>query len=313
MNLISFVIPCYNSSKTIESVVDEIKHVMDTLTLYKFEILLINDASKDSAFELIKKLCAADIRIKGIDFSKNFGQGSAIMAGLNYVNGDIITVLDDDGQCPVNELPKMLKKIEEGYDAVYGKYHEDKHSLFRKITSKMNEFMNNILLGKPKNLYMSSFFVCKRYVVDEIVKYRNPFPAMYGLVLRTTRNIANVSVSHRERQFGKSNYNFFKLISIWLNGFTAFSVKPLRIASLTGACCSGIGGVYGLYIIARKFLCSNVMAGYSSLMALLLFVGGVIMLMLGLIGEYIGRIYICINDSPQYVIRQTININKAEK
>ena len=108
MNLISFVIPCYNSSKTIESVVDEIKHVMDTLTLYKFEILLINDASKDSAFELIKKLCAADIRIKGIDFSKNFGQGSAIMAGLNYVNGDIITDLDDDGQCTVNELPQIF-------------------------------------------------------------------------------------------------------------------------------------------------------------------------------------------------------------
>lgn len=312
MELISFVIPCYNSSKTIGAVVEEIKHTVEALHTYEFEIVLVNDGSKDNVFEIIKEICETDSRIKGISFSQNFGQGSAIMAGLNYVSGDIVTILDDDGQCPVDELPKLLKKIDEGYDAVYGEYAEDRHTFFRKITSKINEAMNNILLGTPKDLYMSSFFVCRKYIAEEIVNYKNPFPAMYGLVLRTTKNIANVTVSHRERQYGKSNYSFLKLLSLWLNGFTAFSVKPLRIASVTGACCTGIGGIYGLYVIIRRVLNPNIMAGYSSLMAILLFIGGMIMLMLGLIGEYVGRIYICINNSPQYIIRQTVNLDRVK-
>lgn len=312
MNLISFVIPCYNSSKTIASVVDEIKSIVGTLKAYEYEIVLVNDGSADNVFDVIKDMCAGDKRIKGIDFSKNFGQGSAIMAGLNYVSGDIVTILDDDGQSPVEALPKMLEKLQEGYDAVYGRYGEVEQSPFRNLTSKINGFMTNILLEKPKDLYLSSFFVCKRYIIDEIIKYQNPFPAMYGLVLRTTKNIANVPVSHRKRQYGKSNYNLVKLLSLWLNGFTAFSIKPLRIASVTGAGCTAIGGICGLYIVIRRILNPDILAGYSSLMAILLFIGGMIMLMLGLIGEYIGRIYICISSSPQYVIRQVVNIGQNE-
>ena len=312
MDLLSFVIPCYNSSKTIKSVVDEIKETVAKLGTYDYEVILVNDCSKDNVYEVICELCDQNSKIKAINLSKNFGQGSAIMAGLNHVTGSIITLLDDDGQIPINELPKLLDKIQEGYDVVYGQYSTVKRNVIRNLGSSVNEFMARTLIGKPKDLYISSFFVCKKFVVDEVIKYKNPYPYMYGLILRVTRNIANVQVEHRKRQFGRSNYTLLKLFSLWMNGFTAFSVKPLRMASLAGVCCTGLGTLYGLYIVIKRLLNSDIPAGYSSLMAVILFVGGMIMLMLGMIGEYVGRIYISINNSPQYVIKQTINIVEAD-
>lgn len=313
MELLSFVIPCYNSSNTIRNVVDEIKQTVDVLGSYDYEVLLVNDCSKDNVYEVICELCHENSKIKAINLSKNFGQGSAIMAGLNHVKGSIVTLLDDDGQIPIDELPKLLDKIQEGYDVVYGQYGTVKQNIVRNFGSKVNEFMARTLIGKPKDLYISSFFVCKRYIIDEVVKYKNPYPYMYGLILRVTRNITNVQVTHRKRQFGKSNYTLLKLFSLWMNGFTAFSVKPLRIASLVGVVCTCVGVLYGLYIIIHRLLNPAIPAGYSSLMAVLLFIGGMIMLMLGMIGEYVGRIYISINNSPQYVIRQTINLEEGEK
>ena len=145
---------------------------------------------------------------------------------------------------------------------------------------------------------------------NEIIKYDKPYPYMLGLLLRTTQKICNVNVNHRERPHGISNYNLVKLISLWMNGFTAFSIKPLRIATYLGFFTAIIGFLFGIYTIFNKILHPYVLAGYSSIMSVILFVGGMLMLMLGLIGEYIGRIYICINNSPQYVIREIINFEE---
>lgn len=307
MKKISFVIPCYRSEKTLPGVVAEIEEKMRTLAEYEYNIFLVNDCSPDGTLEVIRKLCREHENIKGIDFSRNFGQHSALMAGLRHSDGDYVVCLDDDGQTPADEVDKLLGKLEEGYDAVYAKYDHKQHSLFRNFGSRLNERMTRIMLGKPKELYISSYFAVKRFVVEDMVRYENSYPYVIGLVLRSTKNIINVSVNHREREVGTSGYTLKKLISLWFNGFTAFSVKPLRIATGIGAISAVAGFFYGIYTIVKRFLNPDVPMGFSSTMAAIVFFGGMIMLMLGLIGEYIGRIYISMNNSPQYVIREKIN------
>lgn len=309
--LISFVIPCYRSAQTLSKVVEEIKETVKELQgqgeKYDYEIVLVNDCSPDDTFSLITKLCKNDKKIKGINLARNFGQHAALMAGFHYVNGSIVVCLDDDGQTPADEVGKLLRGIKEGADVVYARYEHKKHSLFRNFGSWLNEEMAKIMLGKPKDLYVSSYFAAKRFVVEEMKRYTNSYPYVIGLVLRTTNKISNVTVKHRERETGTSGYTFGKLIGLWFNGFTAFSVKPLRIATAIGVACSAAGFIYGFYTVFKKFVNPNVPMGFSSMMAAIVFLGGMTMVMLGLVGEYIGRIYISMNNSPQFVIRETIN------
>ena len=279
---------------------------------YQYDIFLVNDCSPDGTFQVIRRLCQEHENIRGIDFSRNFGQHAALMAGLRHSDGDYVVCLDDDGQTPANEVDKLLEKLEEGYDAVYARYDHKQHSAFRNMGSRLNELMTRMMLQKPAELYISSYFAVRRFVVEDMARYENSYPYVIGLVLRATRNITNVSVTHREREVGTSGYTLKKLIGLWFNGFTAFSVKPLRITTAVGGASAVVGFLYGLYTIVKRFLNPAVPMGFSSLMSALVFFGGMIMLMLGLIGEYIGRIYISLNNSPQYVIREKINMESQE-
>ncbi len=311
MKKISFVIPCYRSENTLGHVVADIDATMQRQELadaYEYEIILVNDCSPDNTLGTIRKLCEEKPYIKGIAFARNFGQHAALMAGLRQSTGDYVVCLDDDGQTPASEVDKLLNKLEEGFDAVYAKYENKQHSGFRNMGSKVNELMTRVMLEKPKELYISSYFAVKRFIVEDMIRYENSYPYVIGLVLRATKNITNVLVNHREREEGTSGYTLKKLFGLWFNGFTAFSVKPLRIATCIGGASAIIGFLYGLYTIIKKFVNPDVPMGFSSTMAVLVFFGGMIMLMLGLIGEYIGRIYISMNNSPQYVIRERINI-----
>lgn len=316
MKKVSFVIPCYRSEHTVEGVVKEIETTMEEVAVqekYSYEIILVNDCSPDNTMGTIRKLCAEKDYIKGIGFSRNFGQHSALMAGLRQSVGDYVVCLDDDGQTPADEVGKLLEKLEEGFDAVYAKYEHKQHSGFRNLGSKVNELMTRMMLGKPKELYISSYFAVKRFVVEDMIRYENSYPYVIGLVLRATKSITNVVVQHREREEGTSGYTLKKLLSLWFNGFTAFSVKPLRIATCVGGFSAVIGFAYGIYTIVKKFINPDVPMGFSSTMAALVFFGGMIMLMLGLIGEYIGRIYISMNNSPQYVIRERLNVENEDE
>lgn len=310
--LVSFVIPCYRSEQTIGRVVEEIDRSMGQLGGYEYEIVLVNDASPDDTFETIRALCAGRKNICGVNLAKNFGQHAALMAGFRHVRGDIVVCLDDDGQTPADEVGKLLAKLEEGYDVVYAKYSHKQHSLFRNFGSRVNERMTRVMLGKPKNLYVSSYFAMKKFVAQELIRYQNPFPYVIGLVLRTTKKIANVEVTHREREIGASGYTIGKLLGLWFNGFTAFSIKPLRIATVIGVVSACGGFVYGIYTVVKKFVNPAVPIGFSALMAALVFFCGLILMMLGLIGEYIGRIYISMNNSPQYVIRECVDERDAK-
>ena len=233
------------------------------------------------------------------------------MAGMSKVSGEIIVLMDDDGQCPMEHLWDLLKPIEEGHDVSIAKYPKYKQSLFKSFGTVVNRKMTEIIMDKPKGLSFTNFSAMKRYIVDEIIKYKNPYPYMTGLLLRTTSDIVNVEMEERERITGSTNFTLKKMFNLWINGFTAFSIKPLRISTIIGCVTAMIGFIYGIYIIIHKLVVhTTIVQGYSSTMAVLLFIGGMIMMMIGMIGEYVGRIYISINNSPQYVIKETVNFDK---
>ena len=311
MEKLSFVIPCYGSETTIEIVVNEIRETLKQRPEYDYEIILVNDCSPDRVWPRIRALALADSHITGIDLAKNFGQHAALMAGYRHCTGDLIISLDDDGQTPACELFTLVDKMKEGWDVVYASYAHKMHSGFRNFGTWMNERMTESLIGKPKGLRVTSYFIMRRFIADEILRYENAYPYIEGLIFRATRNIANVPVTHHERLVGESGYTFSKLLALWFNGFTAFSVKPLRIATFCGSACACIGFLYGIYVVIRKLVDSSIEMGWSSIIASIFFLGGLILIMLGMIGEYIGRIYISINNAPQYTIRQVVTADSS--
>ena len=304
---LSFVIPCYRSEHTLAGVVGEIHERMKERPSLEYEVILVNDCSPDNVQAVIDRLCEdSPSNVFGIELARNFGQHAAILAGYHYITGDVVYAVDDDGQTPLESTFALLDKLDEGYDIVWGSYGQKKHSLFRNFGSAVNAWMAEKLVGKPRGLQVTSFRVARRFVIDEIVRYDGAYPYLLGLLLRTTRRVANVPVEHRSRKEGRSGYTLAKLFGLWMNGFTAFSVEPLRLATWGGFLCSGLGFLAMLFVVVRKLLNPHVALGYSSLMAVILFVGGIQMLMTGMLGEYIGRLYICQNKAPQFVIRKKI-------
>ena len=301
---VSFVIPCYRSERTIEAVAAEIARTMETMPEHSWELILVNDCSPDNTFSVIRALAEQDGRVTAIDLAKNFGQHAALMCGMRHSTGDAVVCLDDDGQTPADEVGKLLKKIEAGYDVVYASYEEKQESGFRRFGSEVNRRMTEIMLSKPKELELTSYFAARRYIVDEMLRYEHCYPYVMGLVLRSTKRICNVPVRHRPRESGASGYTLSKLLGLWMNGFTSFSVKPLRIATYAGAVTALLGFVYALVAVIRYFTVHLAPQGWTTTTVLLLIVGGLNLLMLGLAGEYIGRVFMCVNATPQYVERE---------
>ena len=309
---ISFVIPCYRSENTVGKVIDEIINIISDMQEYDYEIIAVDDFSPDNVFNVLKCMASKNEKIKVIGFSKNFGQHAGMMAGVRASTGDYVVFLDDEGQCPIDRLNEMIKPLEEGYDITIAEYGKKKQSTFKNICSSLNEFAANILIDKPKDIQMGNFMAIKRFVADEINNYKGPYPYISGLLFRSSNRILNVSMEERKRMEGKTTYTFRKMFSLWLNSFTAFSIKPLRLATVMGIICSMLGFLYGIFVIIRKIINPAIMMGYSSLMAVILFIGGMILFVVGIIGEYIGRIYMCINETPQYVIKKRVNLTDED-
>ncbi|MBP5260539.1 MAG: glycosyltransferase family 2 protein [Clostridiales bacterium] len=310
---ISFVIPCYRSEKTIGNVVSEIDATMLERSDLTYEIILVNDCSPDGVWGVLSDLAKNNERITAINLAKNFGQHCALMAGYSQTQGEIVVSLDDDGQTPASDVFKLIDALDDNTDVVYASYIENHQNLFRRLGSDFAQSVNKVMLGIKEDLPKgSSFFVMKRYVVDEILKYKHAYPFIFGLVLRATRKVVMVKVEHRDRLSGRSGYSLRKLISLWLNGFTSFSVLPLEFGTYIGFIFATVGFIVAIVTIINKLVNPSVQAGWSSIFSAILIVGGIIMIMLGLIGEYIGRIYICINNAPQYVIRDIVSKGKTD-
>lgn len=305
--LISIVIPCYRSEKTIGKVIEEIKGVFAAQSEYDYEIILVNDCSPDNTLDEIRKICQNDKKITGVNLSRNYGQASAKLASLEYINGDIAVFMDDDGQHPASGILTLVKKIQEGYDVVYAHFKQKQHSLFKRATSSLQRKLAIWAGNSPKGIYGSSFLAYSRFIVDSLKNYKSPFVSIGGYLSRITTKFANVEMKHRDRIEGTSGYNFKKLLNLWLNTITNFSIVPIRLASFIGFISAAIGLIFGTATVIRKFIHPEIAAGYTSTISVLFFIGGVIMLILGLLGEYIGRIYMSISDSPQYTIREVIN------
>ena len=308
---LSIIIPVYNSEKTISLVVSKI--IDNMADKYNYETILVNDNSNDNSyFECINLSKKYDF-VKFINLSKNFGQHNAILAGLHYTKGDYIIILDDDLQTDPKNIIDLISKIEEGFDVVYANYKSKYHVRFHNLGSKFNDLIMHILFQKPKNIQITSYFIIKRFLVDEIKKYPGPYPYLGGLILQTTNNIGKIDIEHYARHFGKSNYSFLKLFRLWVNGFTNFSVKPLRIAFLLGFTFSIIGFLIALFLIIRKIITPDIVLGWTSILVSLLIFSGIQMISLGLIGEYVGRIFLSINKQPQFVIKEKFNVENDDK
>ena len=311
--LISVAIPCYKSVKTIERVVDEIREAITSHPGYDYQIVLVNDYPFDDTFSVIRKLCEQDEKIVGVNLSRNYGQAAAKMAAIPYVKGDVLVVMDDDGQHPADGIIPLVKKIEEGYDIVYAYFKSKKHSAFKRITSSINRKIAEFNGTKIKGIHSSSFYAISRFAVDAYADYNSPFPSTMGYLNKVVGKVTEIEMPHRERLEGTSNYTLKKLLKLWFTGFTNFSVAPLRLISAVGAIVAVLGFVFGLAIVITKIINPAMAAGYASTMSVLLLLGGMILFALGFIGEYIGRIYMTVSNLQQYRVRETVNSEKKDK
>jgi undecaprenyl-phosphate 4-deoxy-4-formamido-L-arabinose transferase len=314
MRLLSFVIPCYRSALTIGQVIDEIDRVVGERPEFDYEVIAVNDCSPDHVLQILKELAATRPKLRVVSLAKNTGKHAAVLAGYRFVRGEIVVNLDDDLQSPTPELWRLLEPLLSGqFDAVSASYPTSVQAWWKQLGSQLNKTMGDLLLNKPRHVRFHNFNALRRFVADEMVRYRHPYPYIEGLVLRVTTNIASVEMPGRARGDNlPTGFTFRRSVSLFVNGLTAFSVTPLRIATMAGLCFATIGFLGLVWTVARKLTYPDVPAGFTSLMSVLLFTNGFTMLSLGLLGEYLGRVYMCINDSPQYVIRETVNITAEE-
>ena len=309
----SFVIPCYNSSESIRHVVELTMEEMEKMNRREFEFVLVNDySSSTKTMPVLKKLAEEYPCVTVLNLAKNAGQHNAIMAGLNYAKGDILIGMDDDMQTHPSQLPYLFEELEKGYDIVYGYYPEKKHSAFRNFGSWVNYISVRILIGKPKELKTSSYWVARKFVRDSVIEYQAPYAYIQGLFLRTTRNISCIPIQHFQREEGESNYTFKRLLKLWSN-IIGFSIPPLRLTEYCGFGLSLLSIIAAVVVLIRKILNPAMALGWPSLMIVICFFSGIQLMFLGLIGEYIGRMFLGLNRQPQYVIREVIRQESEEQ
>lgn len=301
---LSIIIPVFNSADTIEDLVIQLAELPIE---GGHEIILINDGSKDNTREICEKLVeTTSIPVTLVDLSRNFGEHNAVMAGLRYTRGEYVINMDDDFQNPPSEVVKLFNYARTaGKDVIYTYYQQKQHAAWRNFGSWLTNQAANILLDKPHELYLSSFRCMSAFLVEEICRYEGPFPYIDGLILQVTQNIGRLKVAHAPRSTGKSGYTLRKLIRLWLNMFVNFSIVPLHVSTLLGFFLSLIGLIFALIVIIEHYTTGTPL-GYGSLVCTVLVFSGVQLVSLGLIGEYVGRVYLTANRSPQSIVRKVV-------
>ncbi|WP_302592554.1 glycosyltransferase [Marvinbryantia sp.] len=301
----SIIIPCYNSDRTIRKVVETTMEEMERLGRNEYEFVLVDDYSPNNPKTIneLRALAEEYDCVRVVELAFNSGQHNAVMAGLNYAEGDILIAMDDDGQTHPSQIKYLFAEFDKGYDIVYGYYEQKKQSPFRNFGSYVNYMTVRWLIGKPKGMKTSSYWVIRRFVRDSVIRYESPFTHLQGLFLRTTKNISSVPIQHFKREIGQSNYTLKKLLQLWSN-IMGFSVVPLRVATRLGCLFSILGLVGVIAVFINKAIHPAVPIGWSTMVAAVCFFSGVILLFMGLIGEYIGRMFLVIQRSPQFVVRK---------
>lgn len=298
----SIVIPVYNEEENIHELHKRLGAVMGGLGTY--EIIFVDDGSLDKSWQIIRELHERDSRVKGLSFSRNFGHHIAITAGMDHAQGRVIILMDGDLQDPPEEIPKLYGKLKEGYELVYGIRKEKKDSLFKRITSALFWWIIKSLSGMdiPRNQTLLRIF--DRKVLDALKSMRERSRFIHGMIAWTGFKTALQEVEHAPRERGKSKYNIIKLFRLAFNAITSFSTFPLRLATYLGLLISGIGLIYGFYFLYKKVFLGIPVLGYASIIIAVLFIGGVQLLILGIIGEYLGRVYQEVQARPIYIVKE---------
>ena len=306
MRRISVVVPVYNGAETVPKLIEQLdKHLRPQNSL---ELILVNDGStRDNSDEVCEVAAQQNDWIVYIELSTNFGEHNAVMAGLNHCTGDYVVIMDDDLQNPPHEVIRLVDELDRGdYDVVFSYYKKKQHGMSRNLGSAFNNLIASYILKKPRDLYLSSFKCIRRSVVKQVIKYDGPYPYIDGLILRSTTRYGRLEVEHYSREAGRSGYSLRKLVGLWLNMFTNFSILPLRIASAIGLLLATLSGFAGIVVIIEKIMNPDLPTGWASIFVALLFMSSVQLLAIGLMGEYLGRVLMKLNNIPQFVVRRTI-------
>jgi glycosyltransferase involved in cell wall biosynthesis len=303
---LSIVVPVYRSASILPELAEQIASAMEAEAMASaFELILVNDASPDESWNVICTLASRYDFIRGINLRSNAGQHNATMAGLNHVRGTFVVIMDDDLQHPPSAIGGMLRALEPGFDVCYTRYVNRQHPLWKRAGSRFNDLVATLLLDKPRGLYLSSMKAMRREISDEVIKYDGPYAYVDGLILNVTRSITTMDIEHQRRRDGESNYNMRRLVSLWLKMATSFSIFPLRIATYLGFVISGLSIAMMAFVVIAKLLHPELSPGWASLIATILFVGGVQTLCIGMVGEYLGRTYLKLNGKQQFIVRST--------
>jgi glycosyltransferase involved in cell wall biosynthesis len=303
---LSFVVPMYNASSTIERVVRDIEQLE---VPGGHEIVLVDDCGGDDTVEVCRQLLStARVPITVVAHARNFGEHNAVLTGWRHARGMHIVNLDDDGQNPPREALRLWQHaVASGKDVVYGHYDTKRHSAFRNFGSWLTNRMTDWALDKPPGFYLSSFRCVSATTARHVINYSGPYPYIDGLLLQVTQSIDSIVVSHEARQVGASGYTLRRLIRLWLSAWLNFSLLPLRIATLTGFTMATIGMGAFLVVLWLWYVGRGPQYGFGWLMSALLIFSGIQLVMLGLIGEYLGRMFLTINQRPQAVVREVIS------
>jgi undecaprenyl-phosphate 4-deoxy-4-formamido-L-arabinose transferase len=303
---LSVVIPVYRSAENLERLA-EVIFGQENLRDLQMELILVNDSSPDNAWEVIQGLCKKHKGLKALSLRRNFGQHSAVMAGLQAAAGEVLVTMDDDLQHDPAYIRELYEKIKAGNDVCYTNYVGRKHSWWKVAGSRFNGFVAGLLLGKPKDIYLSSFRGLSRPLVAELITYTGPYPYIDGLILAFTNRISTIDIVHQERYGGESGYSLYRCINLWLKMATNFSILPLRIAIFCGLFFALAAFVMIFFLIWLRIVHGVEVQGWTSLVVIILFLGGVQLCFMGLLGEYVGRAYLQSNRLPQFSVAESIS------
>jgi glycosyltransferase involved in cell wall biosynthesis len=300
---LSIVVPVYRSAACLPELARRVAQDV-ARDFSSYELILVNDDSPDESWEAVLGLTQRHPFVVGVNLRKNVGQDNAIMAGLHYAAGDVVVIMDDDLQHDPADIGALCRALRQDVDVVYAKFPRKRQALWKNLGSWLSDRLAVVVLGKPKDIYMSPFKAIRREIVEEILEYEGPFTYVDGLIFSITSHITQIEVEHHTRLSGESNYNLLRSIKVWLKLATGFSVIPLRIATFTGGVIALFSFVMASFFIIQAFVIDKIPEGYPSLIVTLFFLGGIQLMGIGAVGEYIGRIFITQNKTPQFTVKE---------
>jgi polyisoprenyl-phosphate glycosyltransferase len=298
---ISIVVPVYNSAQILPELSRQVEDALQDIT---YELILVYDRSPDNSWQAITEICASNRNAVGICLRKNAGQDNAIMAGFQLSKGDFVVVMDDDLQHSPYDIKTLLAECRKGHDVCYALFPQKKQKAWKNFGSWLNGKLSEKLLSKPREIYLSPFKVIKGEVIKEVIRYSGPYPYIDALLLTVTHNVTQVGIEHHERFAGKSNFNLIRSATVFFKHATGYSIYPLRLATYTGIVAALLAFLFGLYYFIEYLVIGSVVEGWISIVLIILFFVGIMLLSMGIIGEYVGRIFMTMNNKPQYTIEK---------